>query len=71
MTYEVKFLNEEWKALVSKYPDAAKLTYFGLHSLQHRGQEGAGILSNDAGQLKRHRDRVFRSLSVIQPTWIS
>ena len=34
----------------------AKLTYFGLHSLQHRGQEGAGILSNDAGQLKRHRD---------------
>ena len=37
-------------------PDAAKLTYFGLHSLQHRGQEGAGILSNDAGQLKRHRD---------------
>ena len=38
------------------HPDAAKLTYFGLHSLQHRGQEGAGILSNDAGQLKRHRD---------------
>ena len=37
-------------------PDAAKLTYFGLHSLQHRGQEGAGILSNDAGQLKRYRD---------------
>ncbi len=35
------------------HPDAAKLTYFGLHSLQHRGQEGAGILSNDAGQLKR------------------
>ena len=26
-------------------------TYFGLHSLQHRGQEGAGILSNDQGQL--------------------
>ena len=32
------------------------MTYFGLHSLQHRGQEGAGILSNDQGQLKRHRD---------------
>ena len=47
-------------------PDAAKLTYFGLHSLQHRGQEGAGILSNDAGQLKRYRDtgllsEVFRN----------
>ena len=48
------------------HPDAAKLTYFGLHSLQHRGQEGAGILSNDQGQLKRHRDmgllsEVFRN----------
>lgn len=24
-------------------PNAASLTYYGLHSLQHRGQEGAGI----------------------------
>ena len=24
------------------HPDAARLTYFGLHALQHRGQEGAG-----------------------------
>jgi amidophosphoribosyltransferase len=24
-------------------PDAARLTYFGLHALQHRGQESAGI----------------------------
>ena len=30
-------------------PNAASLTYYGLHSLQHRGQEGAGIsvLDND------------------------
>lgn len=27
-----------------------------MHSLQHRGQEGAGILTNDAGKLIRHRD---------------
>ncbi len=26
-------------------PDAASLTYYGLHSLQHRGQEGCGIVS--------------------------
>ncbi len=26
-------------------PDAANLTYYGLHALQHRGQEGAGIVS--------------------------
>ena len=58
MTYEVKSLNEECGVFgIWGHPDAAKLTYFGLHSLQHRGQEGAGILSNDAGQLKRHRDR--------------
>ena len=27
-------------------PDAALLTYYGLHSLQHRGQESAGIVSS-------------------------
>lgn len=57
MTYEVKSLNEECGIFgIWGHPDVAKLTYFGLYSLQHRGQEGAGILSNDAGQLKRHRD---------------
>ena len=25
------------------HPDAAKLAYFGLYALQHRGQESAGI----------------------------
>jgi amidophosphoribosyltransferase len=28
-------------------PDAARLCYLGLHALQHRGQEGAGIVSRD------------------------
>lgn len=28
-------------------PDAASLTYYGLHALQHRGQEAAGIISVD------------------------
>lgn len=28
---------------VFNHPDAARLTYFGLHALQHRGQESAGI----------------------------
>lgn len=27
--------------------DAAELTYYGLHALQHRGQEGAGIVVSD------------------------
>ncbi len=35
--------------------DAANLVYFGLHSLQHRGQEGCGIVSVDAGNMKRFK----------------
>jgi amidophosphoribosyltransferase len=30
---------------VSGVPEAAKLAYLGLYSLQHRGQEAAGIVS--------------------------
>ena len=30
-------------------PDAASLSYYGLHALQHRGQEGAGIVAVDEG----------------------
>ena len=32
---------------ISNNKDAAALTALGLHSLQHRGQEGAGIVSFD------------------------
>ena len=35
-------------------PNAAELTYYGLHSLQHRGQEGCGIVAaDDYGRLER------------------
>jgi len=35
-------------------PNAASLTYYGLHALQHRGQEGCGIVSvDDKGVLRR------------------
>lgn len=36
-------------------PEAANLTYLGLHSLQHRGQESAGIVSTDTERLYAHR----------------
>lgn len=32
--------------------DAANICYYGLHSLQHRGQEGCGIVSAKEGKLK-------------------
>ncbi|MGM0217418.1 amidophosphoribosyltransferase [Enterococcus sp. AZ126] len=56
MSYEVKSLNEECGVFgIWGHPDAARVTYFGLHSLQHRGQEGAGIVSNNEGKLNGYR----------------
>lgn len=72
MFNEVKSLNEECGVFgVWGHPDAARVTYFGLHSLQHRGQEGAGIVTNDAGKLNGHRDlgllaEVFSDERVLQ-----
>ncbi len=36
-------------------PEAANLAYLGLYALQHRGQEGAGIVSSDGDALINHR----------------
>lgn len=40
---------------VHGHPDAAKLAYFGLYALQHRGQESAGIVSSDGNSIFSHR----------------
>ncbi|WP_437564773.1 amidophosphoribosyltransferase [Sorangium sp. So ce542] len=37
------------------HPEAANMTYLGLHALQHRGQESAGIVSSDGERLFGHR----------------
>jgi amidophosphoribosyltransferase len=37
------------------HEEAAHLTYLGLHALQHRGQESAGIVASDGGRLKSYR----------------
>lgn len=37
------------------HPYAAKITYFGLYSLQHRGQESAGIVVSDGKQIRQHK----------------
>jgi amidophosphoribosyltransferase len=37
------------------HEEAAKLCYFGLYALQHRGQESAGIVVTDGRETKEHR----------------
>jgi amidophosphoribosyltransferase len=40
---------------VHGHPEAAKLVYLGLYALQHRGQEGSGIVASDGQLLLSHR----------------
>jgi len=41
---------------ISGHAEAANLTYLGLHALQHRGQEAAGIVASDGTRLHAHRE---------------
>jgi amidophosphoribosyltransferase len=53
MLAEIKGLNEECGVFgIWGHPNAAEITYYGLHSLQHRGQEGAGMVVTDGEILK-------------------
>jgi amidophosphoribosyltransferase len=36
---------------IYEHPEAANLAYLGLHALQHRGQESAGVVTSDEGTL--------------------
>lgn len=53
MLAELKGLNEECGIFgIWGHQDAAQITYYGLHSLQHRGQEGTGMVVSDLNRLK-------------------
>ena len=52
MLAEIRGMNEECGLFgIWGHKDAARVTYYGLHSLQHRGQEGSGIVVEDDGKL--------------------
>ena len=41
---------------VINHPEASTFCYLGLYSMQHRGQEGAGIVSSDGKEMYAYRD---------------
>jgi len=50
--------NEECAVVgIFGHKEASKLAYFSLHSLQHRGQEAAGISASDGKKLRTIKDR--------------
>ncbi|WP_246325157.1 amidophosphoribosyltransferase [Dissulfurirhabdus thermomarina] len=50
------------------HPEAAKLTYFGLYALQHRGQESAGIVVSDGRAVRGHKAMGLVSEVFDEPT---
>src|SRR5438477_13108609 len=50
-----KFREECGVVAIYAHPEAEKLAYLGLHALQHRGQESAGIVSSDGMSLRAHK----------------
>jgi amidophosphoribosyltransferase len=50
-----KFREECGVVAVYANPEASKLAYLGLHALQHRGQESAGIASSDGNTVYVHK----------------
>lgn len=53
MLAELRSLNEECGVFgIWGHEDAAQISYYGLHALQHRGQEGAGIAVKNGKNLQ-------------------
>ena len=50
-----KFRDECGVVAIYSHLEAEKLAYLGLHALQHRGQESAGIVTSDGMTLHQHK----------------
>src|SRR5271154_3291226 len=50
-----KFHDECGVVAIYAHPEASTLAYLGMHALQHRGQESAGIVTSNGLTLQTHR----------------
>jgi len=50
-----KFREECGVVAIYGHPEASTLAYLGLHALQHRGQESAGMAACDGTQIRIHK----------------
>ena len=50
-----KFHDECGVVAIYSHPEAETLAYLGLHALQHRGQESAGIVTSNGLTLRSHK----------------
>jgi len=55
MVLSDKFHDECGVVAIFGHPEAEKLAYLGLHALQHRGQESAGIVTSDGLTSRAHK----------------
>jgi len=58
-------------AIYAPGAEVARLTYFGLYALQHRGQESAGIAASDGQVARIHKDMGLVSRVFDEPTLTS
>ena len=63
MDYMDRELHEECGVFgIIGHQDASQICYYGLHSLQHRGQEAAGICCENNGKMIFHINQYNKAI---------
>lgn len=53
------------------HPEAAVMTYYGLHALQHRGQEASGIVATDISDKRTHsKFKVIKGTGLVSDIFV-